>query len=109
LLMAEHLGLSDEDILFRIIEVLGQPHISDEVAALSEDLRPLWLKLERQLADPFGGMALFAQQAKDNLQAIKAQQPLVGHLVPYIPHSRAKEYEVEVNPVNGWLETIPDA
>jgi hypothetical protein len=68
----------------------------------------LWLKLEQQLADPFGGMALFAQQAKDNLLAIKAQQPLVGHLVPYIPHSQAKEYEVEVNPVNGWLEMLAD-
>lgn len=108
LLMAEHLGLSDEDTLFRIIEVLGQPHLSDEIAALSDDLRPLWLKLEQQLADPFGGMVLFAQQAKDNLLAIKAQQPLVGHLVPYIPHSQAKEYEVEVNPVNGWLEMLAD-
>ena len=59
-----------------------------------------------QLGDPFNGLALFTEQAKKNLLAVKAGQPLVGHLLPYIPHDRAQDYEVSVHVVNGWLDTL---
>jgi hypothetical protein len=48
------------------------------------------------------------KQAKRNFSAIKSAQPLQGHLLPYIPHDRAGDYDVNVNPVNGWLDTLSD-
>jgi phosphatidylserine/phosphatidylglycerophosphate/cardiolipin synthase-like enzyme len=141
LLMAEHLGLCEEDLLFWLVEKLGrvhlpedhkesetfthsmkrwllrQPHPNDSLLAttssiagveqLSEELGAIWKELESQLGDPLKGLALFAERAKENLLSIKAGQPIVGHLLPYIPHDRAQDYEVNVHAVNGWLDTLP--
>ncbi len=141
LLMAEHLGLCDEDMLFWLVEKLGRVHLpevheasetfmhsmkrwlhrqppqNDSLVAttssllgeeqLTEELRAIWRELESQLGDPLSGLALFVKQAKENLLAIKVGQPFVGHLLPYIPHDRAQEYEVNVHAVNGWLDTLP--
>ena len=52
------------------------------------------------------GLTLLATQAKKNLLAVKACQPLVGHLLPYIPHDQAQDYEINVHAVNGWLDTL---
>ncbi len=76
---------------------------------ITGELRAHWEELQTQLADPFNGLALFAQQAKDNLEAVKAGQPLVGHMLPYIPYSRAQDYGVGVHAVNGWLDSIPNS
>lgn len=107
LLMAEHLGLCNEDELFRIIEVMGRVQLADERDQVSEEIGSLWTRLQALLGDPFSGMALFAKQAKENLLAVKAGQPLVGHLLPYISSGWAQEYEVSVNSVNGWLAALP--
>jgi phosphatidylserine/phosphatidylglycerophosphate/cardiolipin synthase-like enzyme len=107
LLMAEHLGLCDEDTLFRIIEVMGRVRLTDELDHMQDDIAALWAQLQARLGDPLGGAAMFAKQAKENLYAVKGRRPLVGHLLPYIPHSRAQDYEVEINAVNGWLDTLP--
>ncbi len=107
LLMAEHLGLCDEDTLFRIIEVMGQVRISDELDHMQGDIATLWAQLLAQLSDPLAGAAMFAKQARENLLAVKEQRPLVGHLLPYIAHSRAQDYEVEIHAANGWLDTLP--
>ena len=72
------------------------------------ELGVLWENLESQLGDPFSGLALLAKQAKKNLLAAKAGQPLMGHLLPYIPHDRAQDYEVSINVVNGWIDTLSD-
>jgi phosphatidylserine/phosphatidylglycerophosphate/cardiolipin synthase-like enzyme len=135
LLMAEHVGLCDEDVLFRMLETVGrvqsnsetfihsmkrwlrqQRHPNDTPLATTRsspateqftgELGMLWQKLDAQLGDPFSGLALLATQAKQNLSAVKAGQPLVGHLLPYIPHDRAQDYEVSIHTVNGWLDTL---
>ena len=130
-LMAEHLGLCDEDELFQFIDTLGQVHLSpsgDESRylrnlkhwflqwrqpgglssseQLADDMRTLWQEVEARIADPYKGLVLLAQQARENFQAIKAGQPLVGHVLPYIPHNRAQDYGVEVSAVNGWLDAL---
>jgi phosphatidylserine/phosphatidylglycerophosphate/cardiolipin synthase-like enzyme len=140
LLMAEHLGLTDEDTLFRFLEVLGRVRLPDDhvksetfthfirrwlrqrrhpkdslfastrsslaAGQLTGELATLWEELDSLLGDPLSGLALFSKQAKENLLTVKAGQPLVGHLLPYIPHERAQDYEVEVHAVNGWLDTF---
>ena len=59
-----------------------------------------WLSKEellQALAEALArGLVLFAKQAKENLLSIKAGQPFVGHLLPYIPYDRAQDYEVNV-------------
>jgi phosphatidylserine/phosphatidylglycerophosphate/cardiolipin synthase-like enzyme len=141
LLMAEHLGLSDEDTLFKMVEALGrfhlpedheksetishsikrwlrqQRHPNDALPAptssspaeeqLTDELGAIWRELELQLGDPLSGLALFAKRAKENYLSIKEGQPFEGHLLPYIPHDRAQDYEVNVHAANGWLDTLP--
>ncbi len=72
------------------------------------ELEVLWERLKSQLGDPFSGLALLAKQAKKNFLALKAAQPLQGHLLPYIPYDRAQDYEVSINAVNGWIDTLSD-
>ncbi|HLJ33944.1 MAG TPA: phospholipase D-like domain-containing protein, partial [Ktedonobacteraceae bacterium] len=131
-LMAEHLGLCDEDELFQLIDTLGQVSLSksgEESASymrylkrwyqrwrqpdnlnsakqLTGNMRTRWQEVEAQVADPFAGLARLTKQAQENFQAIKTGQPLVGHLLPYIPHNRAQEYGVEVSAANGWLDAL---
>ena len=133
-LMAEHLGMYDEDQLFQLIQALGQVQLSesgektasytrylpqwfrprrhsDGVPAakqLSDEIKMLWQAAEAELADPFKGLASLTLQAKENFAAINAGRLLVGHLLPYIPHYRASDYGVEVHPANGWLDTLPN-
>jgi hypothetical protein len=56
--------------------------------------------------DLLAWLALLVKQARENFLAIKAGQPLRGHLLPYIRHDQAQEFEVEVNAVSGWLDTL---
>lgn len=130
-LMAEHLGLCDEDELFQLIDTLGQVHlsVSEEESQsmrnlkrrflqwlrpgglaspkqLSGNMRVVWQEIEARIGDPYNGLALLAQQARQNFQAIKAGQQLVGHVLPYIPHSRAQDYGIEVSGANGWLDAL---
>ncbi|MEO7020805.1 MAG: phospholipase D family protein [Ktedonobacteraceae bacterium] len=141
LLMAEHLGLCDEDILFQMLDTLArvQPHeetgrmlrftsalkrwtraslrprmfaqaavhLTPTSAHITDDLGVLWAKVVAQIGDPLSGIAFLAKQAQENLQAIKAGQPLVGHVLPYIPHNQAQDYDVAVHAVNGWLDSVP--
>ncbi len=141
LLMAEHLGLYDEDILFQMVGALGRVHLSGDhepsetitrsmkrwlrkrrhpndsqlattsasldVEQLTDESGAIWRELESQLSDPLSGLALFAVRARENLRSIKAGRSFVGHLLPYIPHDRAQDYEVNVHAVNGWLDTLP--
>lgn len=130
-LMAEHLGLCDEDELFRLIDTLGQVHLSaseeesqymrglkrralqwlrpgrlTSPKQLTDDMKTVWQDIEARIGDPYKGLALLAQQARENFQHIRAGQPLVGHVVPYIPHNRAQDYGVEVSAANGWLDAL---
>lgn len=130
-LMAEHLGLCDEDELFQLIDTLGQVQLcasEDESQSmrnlkrqflqwrrpgnmaspkqLTNNMRAVWQEIEARIGDPYKGLALLAQQARENFQAIKAGQQLVGHVLPYIPHSRAQDYGIEVSAANGWLDAL---
>jgi phosphatidylserine/phosphatidylglycerophosphate/cardiolipin synthase-like enzyme len=143
LLMAEHLGLCEEDMLFHMLETIGRVRSNEDfkksesftgsmkrwlrkrqgpngqlfspsrtspaTEQLTGELRVLWEKLESQLSDPFNGLALLSKQARSNLSAIRASQPLKGHLLPYIPYDRAQDYEISVHAVNGWLDTFSDS
>jgi phosphatidylserine/phosphatidylglycerophosphate/cardiolipin synthase-like enzyme len=134
LLMAEHLGLFPEEVLFQLLETfvkipsqfqrqrrsslsqwahsrltsLSVTSTTFLSGSVDESLREHWETLTSQLGDPIHATGLFAQQARANLQAVKAGQPITGHLLPYISHDLAKAYAVEVHAVNGWLDLLTD-
>lgn len=73
---------------------------------MHDELGELWTKLQAQLGDARRASELLAWQAKENLSAVKMGQLMNGHLLPYIPSFLAEDYEVQVDKVNGWLDTI---
>ncbi|HYX50945.1 MAG TPA: hypothetical protein VE843_14455, partial [Ktedonobacteraceae bacterium] len=83
-------------------------HSSPATEQFTGELGILWEKLESQLSDPFSGLAMLAKQAQRNLAAIKAGQPLLGHLLPYIPYDQAQSYDISVHAVNGWLDALSE-
>ncbi|GHO74809.1 hypothetical protein KSD_25800 [Ktedonobacter sp. SOSP1-85] len=103
LLMAEHLGVVDEDMLFAMIEIMGRLEPSDEMHRVSGELGALWASLQALLTDPYAAMAAFAKQARTNLEAIRNGHALTGHLVPYIRQNLADDYELAVDATKGWL------
>lgn len=110
LLMAEHLGLCDEDTLLRIVETMGRSHPTGELAHMGGEIGAAWARLHTLLSDPFKAMAAFVLQAKENLDAVKARRTLKGHLLPYIQHNQAQEYDIVVDAVKGWLGQLsPEA
>jgi phosphatidylserine/phosphatidylglycerophosphate/cardiolipin synthase-like enzyme len=108
LLMAEHLGRVDEDVLFRIIEIMGRSDPTEQLLRMDKELHDCWNELTQSLLDPRRAMSLYAHQAHMNFEAVKSDRPLMGHLLPYIPHIQANEYGVKVDPVQGWLHQYED-
>ncbi|GCE10422.1 phospholipase D-like domain-containing protein [Tengunoibacter tsumagoiensis] len=109
LLMAEHLGLVNEETLFNIVDVMGRTDPTAELTRMREDLSSHWARLHSLLGDPLVSRDLLAKQAQANLQAIKQQRLLAGHLVPYIRRDLGVEYGFEVDAEKGWLSLLADA
>lgn len=73
---------------------------------MHDELGELWTKLQAQLGDARRATELLTRQAKENLLVVKTGQLMTGHLLPYIPSFLAQDYEVQVDKVNGWLDTL---
>ncbi|GCE04613.1 phospholipase D-like domain-containing protein [Dictyobacter aurantiacus] len=108
LLMAEHLGLTHEDTLFRVVETMGQIDPSKQLREMDASLQEEWHRLKQLVGEPEDAMALLARQAQKNLEAVRARQRLSGHIVPYIRHDLAEVYGIEVDAANGWLTHLND-
>ncbi len=137
LLMAEHLGIYDEDILFQMLNTMAKLPFSTSITRRTrlkrrlyswlqprkllqpitypistsdpddDEINTYWNMLISRLGDPLQASTQFAQQARANLQAVKVGRSITGHLLPYIPHDRSKDYDIHLNAVNGWLDTLP--
>ncbi|GCE18459.1 phospholipase D-like domain-containing protein [Dictyobacter kobayashii] len=108
LLMAEHLGLADEDTLFRVVETMGRTDPTAHLRDMDASLQKEWQRLQQLLGDPQDALALLARQAQTNIEAVKARQLLSGHIVPYIRRDLAEAYGIEVDAANGWLDHLND-
>jgi phosphatidylserine/phosphatidylglycerophosphate/cardiolipin synthase-like enzyme len=100
LLWAEHLGLISEDSMLMVARHLGYEHESslDEAAAGAVE------SLEKLLGDPVVGRQLLTTRAQDNLRRFKARQPLVGHLMPYLTATQARQQGLPFHEDHGWIE-----
>jgi phosphatidylserine/phosphatidylglycerophosphate/cardiolipin synthase-like enzyme len=101
LLWAEHLGLLREENLVKVARYLGHRRQSSALDAQSEALLQ---SLNETLGDPLVGLRMMVERAQDNMDRFKAQQPLVGHLLPYLTDEEAKRHGVQFHKVHGWLE-----
>ena len=102
MLMAEHLGLLNEEELLFISRYLGrQSQRPDE----EQHARELWNALQQQLGNPLVALGMMVARAQDNLRRYKEKQPLVGHLLPYLSAAEARREQLNFEEEIGWLET----
>jgi hypothetical protein len=101
MLMAEHLGLVNDDDLFTLSRLLGhQYQLPEEV----EQGKRLWRYLHETLSDPVVVLRMMTERAQDNLRCYKAKQPLQGHLLPYLSAEEAMQQGLNFREEHGWLE-----
>lgn len=101
MLQGEHLGLLSNDDLFVVSRFLGQQvqHAQDQARALQA-----LHYLEETLGDPLTALRLMHERAWANLRRYQANQPLIGHLLPYITEDEAAQLGLPFNEGHGWIE-----
>lgn len=100
LLWAEHLGLLREENLVMLARYLGHRRLSPAVEARAEALLH---SLDETLGDPLVGLRLMTERAQENVRRFKAQEPLVGHLLPYLTDEEARQQGVHFHEEHGWI------
>ncbi len=85
--------------------------VADPDAARELRLR-LWnehlhLAPRETLADPIAGFGALDAAAAANLDHVRAREPLVGHLLPYLTEADGKRLDVPVSGEHGWLDNLP--
>jgi phosphatidylserine/phosphatidylglycerophosphate/cardiolipin synthase-like enzyme len=101
MLIAEHLGLFDEDELFIAARHLGGQPQRPETDQRAQDI---WASLEQQLSDPLVALQKMIACAQENLRRFQAKQPLVGQLLPYFTREEAERAGLPFKEAIGWLE-----
>ncbi len=101
MLWAEHLGLMGEDDLLTIARHLG--HQSQRPGAEQQAIGYLQT-LQETLGDPVAGLKSMIDRAQDNLRRYKANQPLIGHLLPYLSAEEAIQEGLNFREEHGWIE-----
>lgn len=101
MLLAEHVGLMSEEDLLTVSR-----HLGGQRQAQSADQRAVTL-IQQFLAtidDPLKGLHMMIECAQENLRRFKANQPLVGHLLPYLTAEDAKQHGLHFREAHGWVE-----
>lgn len=101
MLWAEHLGMLSEDDLLTVARHLGRQ--SQSSSAEQQSIGHLQT-LQETLGDPVAGLKLMIDRAQDNLRRYKANQPLIGHLLPYLTAEEAKQQGLNFREEHGWIE-----
>ena len=102
MLIAEHLGLFNEEDLFIVARYLGRQR---QRADVEQHARVIWDSLQKQLGNPLVALGMMVERAQENLRRYKEKQPFVGHLLPYLSAAEAKREQLNFNEELGWLET----
>ncbi|GHO70541.1 phospholipase [Ktedonobacter sp. SOSP1-52] len=101
LLQGEHLGLVQDADLFVLSRLLSRQHLS-----ASEQERAVYIHdyLEERLSEPRAALQAMHECAWNNLQRYKENQPLIGHLLPYLSAAEATNQGLNFREEHGWLE-----
>jgi phosphatidylserine/phosphatidylglycerophosphate/cardiolipin synthase-like enzyme len=102
LLWAEHLGWLNEEEQFIVSRYLShQPQRSDK----TQQAMHIWVGLVERLGHPAAGLRILAESAQANLQHFLNDEPLVGHLFPYLTGEEAKHLGLKIHESHGLFET----
>ncbi len=101
MLQSEHLGLVHADDLFVLSRHYGSQIQSPQAQKRAVQIRQY---LEETLGDPFAAVHMMHERAWDNLRRYQANQPLVGHLLPYLTADEAIQRGVNFRKEHGWIE-----
>jgi phosphatidylserine/phosphatidylglycerophosphate/cardiolipin synthase-like enzyme len=101
MLQGEHLGLVHADDMLHLTRFYAGKQLSRD-----EKQRALSIQqyLEEMLGDPLAALHMMHERAWENLQRYKANQPLVGHLLPYLTADEAQQQELYFREEHGWIE-----
>ena len=101
MLQAEHLGLVEADDLLVLSRFLGK---NKQSVAEQKRGEQLLAYLQETLDDPLAAMHMMSERAWENLRRYKANQPLVGHLLPYLTGDEAIQQGLNFREEHGWIE-----
>ncbi|GAC1679749.1 MAG: phospholipase D-like domain-containing protein [Ktedonobacteraceae bacterium] len=101
MLQAEHLGLLEADDLLVLSRFLGKNRQSATEQKHGEQILDT---LKQTLHDPIAAVRMMSERAWENLQRYKANQPLVGHLLPYLTGDEAAQQGLNFREEHGWIE-----
>jgi hypothetical protein len=59
-----------------------------------------------RLTDPAEGLKLLRERARVNFERVRDGEPLDGHLLPYITHREAREWNISHDREHGWLDSL---
>jgi phosphatidylserine/phosphatidylglycerophosphate/cardiolipin synthase-like enzyme len=101
MLQGEHLGLVQADDMLHLTRLYAGKKLPRE-----EEQRALSIHyyLDGILNDPFAALHLMHERAWENLQRYKANQPLIGHLLPYLTAAEAEQQGLHFREEHGWIE-----
>ncbi|HEY7124264.1 MAG TPA: phospholipase D family protein [Ktedonobacterales bacterium] len=100
---------------------LPEPMITPRDEALRALLAPLDLQAQldntgdtvaqsraelEQLEDPLAGIALLERCAAENLERLRREQPLIGHLLPYLSFEEAEKHGLSLDRFCGLLDGL---
>jgi hypothetical protein len=58
------------------------------------------------LNDPVEGVKTLRARARENFERVRKGKALVGHLLPYITHREAREWDIAHDREHGWLDNL---
>jgi phosphatidylserine/phosphatidylglycerophosphate/cardiolipin synthase-like enzyme len=100
-LQGEHLGLVQDDDLFALSRLIGKHYQSTDEHIHAEQLLH---SLKEMLGDPLVAMRLMHERAWENLRGFQTNQPLLGHLLPYLTREEAQYQGLPFREEHGWIE-----
>jgi hypothetical protein len=59
------------------------------------------------LDDPIEGLALLRSRAAANAERVRRNEPLIGHVLPYVTAAAGRSLGLPVDPQHGWLDNLP--
>jgi phosphatidylserine/phosphatidylglycerophosphate/cardiolipin synthase-like enzyme len=100
-LQGEHLGLIQSDDQLALSRLVGKQYQSTDERTRAQKILQY---LEGILGDPFAAMHLMHEHAWENLRRYQANQPLIGHLLPYLTAEEALDQGLPFREEHGWIE-----
>lgn len=94
---------SDAEINISVLDATTAHNL--RIRLWSEHLQPV--SAERAAVEnPGAGLAVMRASAQANLERVRRNEPLVGHVLPYVAADEAERLDLPFSPEHGWLDNL---